>query len=146
MVEVFFEDVAENKVCAPEQPFFDLWFTKVVEEHNRVLGDVTLVFCSDQYLLEINKSYLQHDYYTDIITFDYTINDVVSGDLFISWDRVCDNAKDLSIDVFDELCRVCVHGLLHLIGYLDKSPEEILVMREKEDRALLLRDLSQNTL
>lgn len=100
------------------------------------LGDVNYIFCSDAYLLEINKTYLSHDYYTDVITFDYTDGNLVSGDIFISIDTVSFNAKDLDI-VFDkELLRVMFHGVLHLLGYKDKSDEDIAKMRSAEDRCL----------
>jgi len=95
-----------------------------------------LVFCSDDYLLELNKKHLQHDYYTDIITFDYSDEDVISGDLYISLDRVKDNAAGLEIDWLTELRRVMVHGVLHLLGYGDKSPKQKKEMRSAEDAAL----------
>jgi probable rRNA maturation factor len=98
-----------------------------------------LIFCSDEHLLQINKDHLQHDYYTDIITFDYTVEDIISGDLFISVDRVQDNADEFDVLFQDELHRVCVHGLLHLCGYKDKSDEDEKRMREKEDEMLMLR-------
>ena len=98
------------------------------------------MFCSDEHLLEMNRSYLEHDYYTDIITFDYVEENVVSGDLFISIDRVRDNAKTLGQSVREELHRVMVHGLLHLLGYHDKSKEEQVEMRSKEDYYLTLRN------
>src|ERR1044071_3674818 len=104
-----------------------------------MLGDVNVIFCSDDYLLEMNREHLDHDYYTDIITFDYSEEAVVSGDLFISVDRVSDNASGLSVSFLDELNRVCVHGLLHLCGYKDKSEAEELLMRSKEDEMLALR-------
>lgn len=107
----------------------------LLSEQNE-LGDVNYIFCSDAYLLEINKTYLSHDYYTDVITFDYTDGVLVSGDIFISIDTVSFNAKDLDI-VFDkELLRVMFHGVLHLLGYKDKSDEDIAKMRSAEDRCL----------
>ena len=103
-----------------------------------MLGDVSLIFCSDKYLLDMNRKHLNHDYYTDIITFDYTTEEAVSGDLFISIDRVLENASDLSMDFRTELNRVVVHGVLHLLGFGDKYPEEAKRMRKLEDQALLL--------
>lgn len=137
MVEVFLEDISEVPGVNPE--FLFAWYTHVCESEKKVLGDITLIFCSDDYLLELNREHLEHDYYTDIITFDYSSGDVVSGDLFISVHRVKDNAYDLKVDFFDELCRVCVHGLLHLCGYKDKSEADELLMRQKEDQMLGLR-------
>ena len=91
------------------------------------------MFCTDDELLDMNIAYLQHDYYTDIITFDYTFENVVSGDLFVSIDRIIDNASTLKEDYSKELKRVCVHGILHLCGYKDKSESESITMREKEE-------------
>jgi rRNA maturation RNase YbeY len=87
---------------------------------------------TDEYLLEINKTHLDHDYYTDIITFDYTESNFISGDLFISYDRVLDNSKEFNVSSYNELCRVVFHGVLHLCGYMDKSPEDEKLMRAKE--------------
>lgn len=129
-VELFYEDV---EIPGLDPEFFVSWFEKVTLEEEKVLGDITIVFCSDDYLLDVNRRHLDHDYYTDIITFDYSEWPVVSGDLFVSSDRVADNAKGLEIEFKEELDRVAVHGLLHLCGYKDKSDEEELVMREKED-------------
>ncbi len=129
-VELFYEDV---EIPGLDPEFFVSWFEKVTIEEEKVLGDITIVFCSDDYLLDVNRRHLDHDYYTDIITFDYSEWPVVSGDLFVSSDRVADNAKGLEIEFKEELDRVAVHGLLHLCGYKDKSDEEELVMREKED-------------
>ncbi len=135
-VNIFFEDV---EVPGLDSEFFILWFHKVCEAEGKSLGCVNLIFCSDEYLLEMNREHLDHDYYTDIITFDYTDGSSVSGDLFVSWDRVQENAEQLSIDSLQELHRVSVHGLLHLLGYGDKTPDEENQMREKEDAALNLR-------
>jgi rRNA maturation RNase YbeY len=112
---------------------FSLWLEKVVVEEAKSTGEITVIFCSDEYLLELNRKYLNHDYYTDIITFDYSDGTNVSGDLFISVDRVYDNAQGLGLDRATELKRVCVHGALHLCGYGDKSEPESLLMRQKED-------------
>ncbi len=109
------------------------WLTEVCLLEKKKLGEVAVVFCSDDELLEMNRSYLNHDYFTDIITFDYCENDLIHGDLFISVDRVKDNAKGLNIGFLVELSRVMVHGVLHLCGYGDKSDDEKTLMREKED-------------
>ncbi|MGB1318284.1 MAG: rRNA maturation RNase YbeY [Flavobacteriales bacterium] len=97
--------------------------------------EVSVVFCSDEYLLEMNRTHLNHDYYTDIITFEYS-SKPVAGDLFISTDRVADNATKLEVDIKEELHRVIIHGVLHLIGYKDKTEPESKEMREMENRAL----------
>ena len=137
MISVFFEDISPTPNFDSE--FLVSWISKVVESENKMLGEITYVFCSDEYLLEMNREHLNHDYYTDIITFDYCFENFVSGDLFISIDRVLDNAKEFSLDFKDELDRVCVHGVLHLCGYKDKSEADEVLMRSKEDEKLLLR-------
>ncbi|MFM2038849.1 MAG: hypothetical protein RL432_1788 [Bacteroidota bacterium] len=106
---------------------------KLVLEEGKELADVALVFCSDEELLSINQKHLDHDYFTDIITFDYSNGVYISGDLFISVDRVRDNMNIDSVSFNEELHRVVFHGILHLLGYNDKSRDEISMMREKED-------------
>ena len=113
--------------------FFSLWLSKVIKSYDKLIGPLSFVFCSDEYLLDMNIKYLNHDYYTDIITFDYREGDTISGDLLISVDRVVENAGDLQVDWRNELNRVVVHGVLHIIGYKDKSELDEKVMREKED-------------
>ena len=132
MVEIYYED---TEVLDFNSEFFVLWLSDVCKTEQQELGDLTLVFCSDDYLLEINKEHLNHDYYTDIITFDYT-DEVVSGDLFISVDRVIDNAKLVSESFKRELFRVVVHGVLHLLGYADKTDGDKVLMRSLEDKYL----------
>ena len=109
------------------------WLKMVAESEIKKLGPLSIIFCSDNYILDINIKYLQHDYFTDIITFDYCEGDLVSGDLFISIDSVRENSLHYGVRFEDELDRVMVHGLLHLIGYDDHTPEETAVMRQKED-------------
>lgn len=116
-----------------DQLLLTLWLSDVVRYEGGVLGEITMIFMSDDELLEYNKQYLNYDYYTDIITFDYTESGVVSGDLLISIDRIQDNASSLGQSFLKELHRVCVHGILHLLGYKDKSPEDQQEMRLKED-------------
>ncbi len=108
------------------------WIAAMAKAENVPLGDLNYVFCSDAYLLDMNKQYLDHDYFTDVITFPMD-DESIFGDIFISTDRVTDNAKTLGVDPHKELLRVMIHGALHLAGYGDKSPEEEKVMREKED-------------
>lgn len=117
------------------------WLTLVAESEIRRIGDIAVIFCSDDYILQINQQYLSHDYYTDIITFDYSEGDKLSGDLFISIDTVRANAEEYGTDFKDELNRVIVHGILHLIGYDDHNDKDIAVMRKKEDYYLSLREL-----
>lgn len=119
------------------------WLKAVAGSEVRKLGDVNVIFCSDNYILDVNMKYLQHDYFTDIITFDYCEGDVLSGDLFISVDSVRENSVFYGTEFADELNRVIVHGLLHLIGYDDHKDEDIKVMRSKEDYYLKLRTAIQ---
>lgn len=114
------------------------WISKVVSSHDRKLGELAYIFCSDEKILEVNNEYLQHDYYTDIITFDYTEEDTISGDMFISLDTVKSNSEQFNTDYSEELLRVIIHGVLHLCGFADASEEEESKMRELEDKALRL--------
>lgn len=113
------------------------WIKKVIESETAKVGDISIIFCSDSYLLNINNKYLDHNYYTDIITFDYCDqtgeNRLISGDLFISIDTVSDNAKNLDIPFDSELKRIIIHGVLHLLGYKDKNESDQIVMRAKEN-------------
>ena len=115
------------------------WLKFVAESEVRSLGDIGIIFCSDNYILDVNMKYLQHDYFTDIITFDYCEGSKLSGDLFISIDSVRDNAAFYGTEFEDELNRVIVHGILHLIRYDDHSESEQAMMRSKEDYYLSLR-------
>ena len=135
MLEVVFEDVPPFEL---EESFLSNWYSKVCLQEDKELGDLTIIFCSDTYLLDLNRQHLDHDYFTDIITFDYSDFPVVSGDLFISFDRVKENAFDFNVSFEHELHRVIIHGFLHLCGYLDKSEEDELIMRSKENQALSL--------
>jgi len=111
-----------------------VWLQDFASTHRKTVGEIAIVFCSDAYLLEVNKTHLQHDYYTDIITFDYCEGDSISGDLLISIDRVKENAINHSQLFFNELIRVIIHGHLHLIGHKDKNKSDSLAMREAEDQ------------
>lgn len=116
------------------------WLKMVAESEIRKLGDIAIIFCSDNYILDINMKYLQHDYFTDIITFDYCEGKTLSGDLFISIDSVRENAVEYGTDFADELNRVIVHGILHLIGYDDHTEDDQQVMRSKENYYLKCRE------
>lgn len=115
------------------------WLKMVAESELKRLGDISIIFCSDNYILDVNMKYLQHDYFTDIITFDYCEGDRLSGDLFISVDSVRENATFYGTEFENELNRVIVHGLLHLIGYDDHTEEDQKTMRAKENYYLQLR-------
>lgn len=114
------------------------WLEAVAANHARILGDLGYIFCDDEKILAVNRQFLQHDYYTDIITFDYSRGKLVSGDMFISLDTVASNAAGLGVDPDRELLRVIVHGVLHLCGINDKGPDEREVMEANEDAALAL--------
>ena len=130
MVNLFFEDV---EILGLDPEFFISWLSDCCDTEGKSFEEVNLIFCSDEYLLQKNIEFLQHDYYTDIITFDYCQGDLIMGDLFISKDRVIDNAQTNGVSFENELNRVIVHGLLHLCGYKDKSVDEEKLMRSKED-------------
>lgn len=137
MIKYFTEDtsfVYKEKMATKK------WLNFVAGAEIKKMGDISIIFCSDNYLLDINMKYLGHDYFTDIITFDYCTDATLSGDLFISIDTVRDNAAFYGAEFETELRRVIVHGLLHLIGYDDHTPEQQKVMRTKEDYYLGLRN------
>lgn len=115
------------------------WIKAVIGEERKKTGDISFIFCSDEYLLRINQQYLEHDYYTDIITFDDVSGDLISGDIFISVDRVRENAEVYGQSFSDELHRIIIHGVLHLLGYKDKEPEQKEIMTGKEDYYLSVR-------
>ena len=112
------------------------WIKKVAELHGKKVGDLSYLFCSDDHILEVNREYLQHDYYTDIITFDYTEEDVISGDMVISVDTIATNAEKFNTSFESEFFRVVIHGVLHLCGINDKGPGEREIMEKHEDEAL----------
>lgn len=114
------------------------WVKQVAELHGKRVGGISYIFCNDEKILEVNIQYLQHDYYTDIITFDYTEGDKISGDLFISLDTVKTNAEQFGQDYDTELHRVIIHGILHLCGINDKGPGEREIMEAEENKALAL--------
>ena len=122
---------------------FSDWISRVVESERLNIGKLDYIFCDDTKLLAINQEYLGHDTYTDIITFDYTDGDVVSGDIFISIDRVRDNANHFEVSFQNELLRVMSHGVLHLAGYGDKTSEETQIMRSKEEEKINMFHVEQ---
>ena len=133
MIDFNFEDV---NFQLPEQQTLVDWISFAVKNEGYELKNITYVFCSDEYLWNMNKQFLQHDYYTDIITFDYVKGKVVSGDLFISYDRIVDNANKFDVSRETELLRVMIHGVLHLCGYDDKTDQQKIVMRQNEEKWL----------
>ncbi|MBP5135364.1 MAG: rRNA maturation RNase YbeY [Paludibacteraceae bacterium] len=119
------------------------WIKKTAAFYGKRAGDISYVFCSDDRILEVNRQFLQHDYYTDVITFDYSEADIVSGDIFISVDTVRSNAEQFGQSYERELHRIIIHGVLHLCGQEDKTPETRRVMTEKEELALKTLDEMQ---
>lgn len=111
----------------------DNWINSACFDFDKEVGEITIINCSDQYLLRVNIEHLQHNYYTDVITFDYVMGNIVSGDIFISEDRIIENAHNFNESQEREFLRVVIHGVLHLCGLGDKSDEEQILMREKEN-------------
>ncbi len=119
------------------------WIQDSIREEKRISGDINIIFTSDKYLLEINKQYLKHNYFTDIVTFNYCEKDIIKGDIFISIETVKNNSVRFDANFTTELKRVIIHGVLHLIGYDDQNDEEKAIMREKENYYLdRLKNLS----
>lgn len=114
------------------------WVKEVAATYGKKVGDISYIFCSDEKILEVNRQYLQHDYYTDIITFDYTSGDKISGDLFISLDTVKSNSETFHTSYDEELHRTIIHGILHLCGINDKGPGEREIMEAHENKALAM--------
>lgn len=117
------------------------WIKQVAASYDKKIGDIAFIFCSDKKILEVNNQYLQHDYYTDIITFDYSENKTISGDIFISTDTVKSNSEKFKTDYNEELHRIIIHGVLHLCGINDKGPGERENMTECENKALKLLEV-----
>lgn len=115
---------------------YSSWISNVISSENKKEGDINYIFCDDEYILEINKQYLDHDYYTDIISFDYSVGNELHGDIFVSIERVRENAVEFGVTFDEELKRVLAHGVLHYCGYKDKTEEEELLMRSKEDEKI----------
>jgi rRNA maturation RNase YbeY len=115
--------------------------SKIIDDGSDSIGKIGVIFCRDEYLLELNKKYLNHDYYTDIITFNYSEGNFIAGDLYISVDRVKENSEKYKVPFIYELARVIFHGILHLIGYNDSNTEDKVIMRQKEDHYLKCAEL-----
>jgi probable rRNA maturation factor len=128
----------ESDFSLEQEEVYASWIETIVESENKILGEISYIFCDDEYLHTINMQYLNHDTLTDIISFDYTEGDIISGDIFVSIERVEDNAKDFNVSFDEELKRVLAHGVLHYCGYKDKSEEDALLMRTKEEEKIKL--------
>lgn len=125
-----------------EQKYED-WLTEVIESEDKEEGEINYIFCDDDYLYEINVQYLEHQTLTDIISFDYTIGNLISGDIFISVERVRENAEDFGVSFKEELRRVMAHGVLHYCGYKDKTEADSQLMRQKEDEKIKMFHVEQ---
>lgn len=132
MIEFF----SENNFELSNKDKIQTWLGRVIGSEGKVVGELTYVFCNDQQLLKLNKEFLNHDTLTDIITFDYSLGNEIHGEIYISTDRVEENAEEFEVSFMNELSRVMVHGILHLCGYKDKSEEEKNQMRNKENHYL----------
>ena len=133
----------ETEFQLDNEEVFTKWISAVIISENKKEGEINYIFCDDEYLLQINQEHLQHDYYTDIISFDYTIGNEISGDMFISIERVKENAVDFNVSFEEELKRVIVHGVLHYCGYKDKSEQDEQLMREKEEEKMKMFHVKQ---
>jgi len=137
VIRYFNEDIKPPQI---KRKVFNKWIKSIVELNQMRIGDINFIFCSDQYLLQINKEYLQHDYFTDIITFNNNSNNLISGDIYLSIETIAANAKTYQVSFINELKRVMIHGILHLIGFDDQNIDQQTVMRQKEDEALNMFD------
>ena len=143
MSEQIINFYSENDFVLQEEKSFDTWIRKVISSEEKQLGEINYIFCDDHYLYKINLKFLEHDTYTDIISFDNSEGDELNGDIFISTDRVTENAKEYNVDFSVELKRVMIHGILHLCGYGDKTESEAALMRQKEDEKIALFHVEQ---
>jgi len=121
-----------------EEEHYSSWISEIISSENKIEGEINYIFCDDDYLLEINQQYLNHDTLTDIISFDYSLGNEINGDIYISIERVKDNAVDFNVSFDEELKRVLAHGVLHYCGYKDKTESDEHLMRSKEDEKIKL--------
>lgn len=133
----------ESDFSLDNEEAISAWVAEVIESENKKEGEINYIFCDDEYLHKINLEYLNHDNLTDIISFDYTMGNEISGDIFISVERVKDNAKDFKVSFETELRRVMAHGVLHYCGYKDKGDEDERLMRTKEEEKLAMFHVEQ---
>lgn len=133
----------ENDFQLENESLYEDWISRVIVSENKEEGELSYIFCDDEYLHKINVEYLNHDDLTDIISFDYSEGNVLHGDIFISIERVQDNANDFKVSFEEELKRVIIHGVLHYCGYKDKSDSDAAIMRAKEEEKILLFHVEQ---
>mgnify|MGYP000067417743 CR=1 FL=1 len=126
-----------------DETAYSNWLSKVISSENKREGEINYIFCDDNYLVEINQQFLDHDTLTDIISFDYSVGNELHGDVFISVERVVENAQDFDVTFEEELRRVLVHGILHYCGYKDKNEEDENLMRRKEEEKMKMFHVKQ---
>ena len=141
-IQFFIQDISYN---IKHKKHLRQWIHQVAVSYNKEIGNISFILCTDDYLLSLNQSYLHHDTYTDIITFDYTDGDKISGDIYISLERIQENAVSYAVSLDDELYRVMIHGILHLIGYNDDSVSAKKIMRDEENKNLQLLTVPRGT-
>ena len=133
----------ETDFTLDNESIYEDWISRIVDSEGFELGEINYIFCDDEYLHKINGEYLNHDTLTDIISFDYSVGNILQGDIFISTERVADNAKDFNVVFDEELKRVMSHGVLHYCGYKDKSAADEALMRSKEDEKIAMFHVEQ---
>ena len=133
----------ETNFALENESNYEDWITRIIYSEGFEVGEINYIFCDDEYLHKINMDYLNHDTLTDIISFDYSVGNLLQGDIFISVERVADNAKDFNVTFDEELKRVLSHGVLHYCGYKDKSPKDDALMREKEEEKMKMFHVEQ---
>lgn len=134
---------SENNFSLSEEKQYEEWLKRVISSEGKKVGEISFIFCDDEYLLEINQKFLDHDTYTDIISFDNSMGNILGGDIFISTERVMENAENFNVLFDEELKRVIVHGVLHFCGYKDKTSGEKEVMRSKEEEKMKMFHVEQ---
>lgn len=135
---------SENDFILEDQVKYEKWIEAVIASESKKLEELSYIFCDDDYLLNLNEEFLKHDTYTDIITFDYSVGKILQGDIYISTERVKENSSEFNVSFDEELRRVIIHGVLHLCGYKDKTTEQSLLMRQKEEEKMQLFHVEQS--
>ena len=133
----------ENDFLLEDESVYQDWISRIIQSENKSEGEINYIFCDDEYLININNEYLNHDTYTDIISFDYSVGELIQGDIFVSTERVTENAIEFNVPFENEIKRVLSHGILHYCGYKDKSEDDAKLMRQKEDEKIALFHVEQ---
>lgn len=133
----------ENDFLLEDESIYQDWISRIIQSENKSEGEINYIFCDDEYLININNEYLNHNTYTDIISFDYSVGELIQGDIFVSTERVTENAIEFNVSFENEIKRVLSHGILHYCGYKDKSEDDAKLMRQKEDEKIALFHVEQ---